>query len=56
VVFVVRGDKAEAVAVDAGGRIGDMVEILRGPQPGERVVLRPPENLQGGSAVKAGGK
>jgi HlyD family secretion protein len=56
VVFVVRGDKAEAMPLEAGDSIGDLVEILRGPQPGEKVVLRPAEKLRSGSVVRSGSK
>jgi RND family efflux transporter MFP subunit len=56
VVFVVKDGKLSEVAVETGETIGDLVEIRRGPQPGEQVVLRPLEKLHDGSAVKAASK
>lgn len=56
VVFVVRDDKVVEVPVETGAKIGDQVEIRSGPQPGEKVVLRPGAKLHDGAAVKAAGK
>ncbi|MEK6210148.1 MAG: efflux RND transporter periplasmic adaptor subunit [Pseudomonadota bacterium] len=56
VVFVVRGDKVAEVAVETGAKLGDLVEIRSGPQPGEKVVLRPSAKLHNGAAVKPAGK
>ena len=52
VVFVVKDGKLAEVPIETGAAIGDLVEIRRGPQPGEKVVLRPLEKLRDGSAVK----
>ena len=53
VVFVVKEGKLAEVPIETGVKIGDLVEIRRGPQPGEKVVLRPPEKLRDGGAVKS---
>ena len=53
VVFVVKEGKLVEVPIEAGAKIGDLVEIRRGPQPGEKVVLRPLEKLRDGAAVSA---
>ena len=53
VVFVVKEGKLAEVPIETGVMIGDLVEIRRGPQPGEKVVLRPPEKLRDGGAVKS---
>ena len=53
VVFVVKEGKLAEVPIETGAKIGDLVEILRGPQPGEKVVLRPLEKLRDGAAVKS---
>ena len=53
VVFVVKEGKLAEVPIETGAAIGDLVEIRRGPQPGEKVVLRPLEKLRDGSAVKS---
>ena len=52
VVFVVKEGKLVEMPIETGAKIGDMVEIRRGPQPGEKVVLRPHEKLRDGAAVK----
>lgn len=56
VVFVVRGGKVTEVPVETGAKMGDLVEIRSGPQPGEKVVLRPSAKLYDGAAVKPAGK
>lgn len=56
VVFVVRHGKVAEVPVETGTKMGDLVEIRSGPQPGEKVVLRPSAKLHDGAAVKPAGK
>ncbi|MEW5745390.1 MAG: efflux RND transporter periplasmic adaptor subunit [Nitrospirota bacterium] len=51
VVFVVREDRAVLTAVTLGSRIGDVVEVLSGVKPGDRVVVNPPEGLKSGAAI-----
>ncbi len=51
IVFVVKEGKLAEVPIETGAKIGDLVEILRGPRPGEKVVLRPLEKLRDGAAV-----
>ncbi len=53
VVFVVKEGKLSEVPIETGAKIGDLVEIRRGPQPGEKVVLRPLDKLRDGAAVKS---
>ena len=50
VVFMLRDDKARAVEVATGAKIGDLVEV-RGVKAGERVVLAPNGKVQDGTAV-----
>ena len=50
-VFVVRQTTVERRAVKVGGTDGDRVEITAGLQPGDRVVLSPPEGLKEGAKV-----
>ncbi|HUK56355.1 MAG TPA: efflux RND transporter periplasmic adaptor subunit [Nitrospiria bacterium] len=52
IVFAVRGDRAEEKPVEAGGAVGNLVEIQSGLQPGDRVVLNPPEGLHGGDRIR----
>ncbi len=41
VAYVVRDDRAHAVPVDTGERIGELVEIVKGVQAGDKVVAAP---------------
>jgi HlyD family secretion protein len=54
VVFVVRDGRIAEVAVEPGRRLGDLVEV-RSPalSAGDRVVLRPGEQLREGDRVRA---
>jgi len=56
VVFLVAGGRAEARAVRPGIRFGEWVEVAGGVQPGDRVVVRPPESLRGGARVRTEGE
>ncbi len=51
IVFRVTGERAVAVPVETGQALGDMLEIVRGVQAGERVVLAPPATLADGDRV-----
>jgi len=50
-VYVVRDDKAFAAAVETGEKIGELLEIVKGVKPGDKVVVRPPASLHDGAAV-----
>ena len=52
VAFVVRDDAARAVAVDLGDPLGRSIEVRSGLSTGDRVVLKPSQNLQTGTKVK----
>lgn len=52
VVYRVNADRAAETAVSVGGLLGDVVEVLDGLKPGEKVVLNPPKRLKNGSKVK----
>ena len=56
VVFVLKDGKVAEVPLETGAKMGDLVEIRRGPQPGDKVVLRPSEKLRDGAAVKSATK
>ena len=56
VVFVLKEGKVAEVPLETGAKIGDLVEIRRGPQPGDKVVLRPSGKLRDGAAVKSATK
>lgn len=52
VAYVIRADKAAEVPVTVGQELGDVVEVLDGLEPGQKVVLNPPKKLKNGSKVK----
>lgn len=56
VVFVVKGDKAVQTPVAIGAKLGEMVEVKSGVSAGERVVIRPADNLRDGSRIAAPAK
>ncbi|MDH3205550.1 MAG: efflux RND transporter periplasmic adaptor subunit [Gemmatimonadota bacterium] len=51
-VFAVAGGRAEVRAVQIGRRNEDRAEILEGVQPGDSVILFPPETVEDGVAVQ----
>jgi multidrug efflux pump subunit AcrA (membrane-fusion protein) len=51
-LFTVKGDIAKAVTVKTGRQFGDMIEILDGVKAGDKVVLKPADNLHDGSRIK----
>lgn len=51
-VFVVDGSRASFRLVEAAEAAGDVVEVLSGLVPGDRVVLDPPSTLTEGAAVE----
>jgi RND family efflux transporter MFP subunit len=52
VVFVVEQDRAQMRDIVTGRELGDVIEVVRGVKPGERVVVQPPDKLHDGDAVK----
>jgi RND family efflux transporter MFP subunit len=52
VVFVYADGKVARRAVTVGQAVGGEREVLSGVQPGERVVVSPPDGLEDGDAVK----
>ena len=56
VVFVIKDEKVTQVAVETGGKIGELLEIRAGLKPGDKVVLRPPDKLRDGVRVALPGK
>ena len=51
-VFQLKGDQVQEVFVDKGPPLGDLVQVTRGLQAGDKVVLNPPKGLKNGSRVK----
>jgi RND family efflux transporter MFP subunit len=52
IVFVVRGDRVERLAVKTGANDGDMIEVVSGLNPGDRVVTDGAATLTDGARVK----
>jgi RND family efflux transporter MFP subunit len=50
-VFVVRGDRAVETPVKTGEAIGDLLEVIEGVKPGDKVVADPPKKLRNGSKI-----
>ena len=53
VVFLINEGKAVETPIETGMEIGDMIEVVEGPKPGDKIVLRPGENLNNGDTVKS---
>ncbi len=51
VVYAVRDNRVVEVAIETGGKLGDMVEVVKGIQPGEKVVVKPLEKMRDGARV-----
>jgi multidrug efflux pump subunit AcrA (membrane-fusion protein) len=51
-VFRVDGDRVRAIRFVPGDRLGDVVSVRSGLQPGDRVVLDPPATLLDGALVR----
>jgi RND family efflux transporter MFP subunit len=51
IVFVVKNDHAERVAIKVGGNDADRMEVLAGLSAGDRVVVSPPPTMANGSLV-----
>lgn len=52
VAFQIKNGKAVMKPVVTGERIGDMVEIRSGLEPGDKIIENPPQNLRDGSKIK----
>ena len=51
-VFQLRGEQVQEVSIDQGPPLADLVQVTRGLQAGDKVVLNPPKGLKDGSRVK----
>jgi RND family efflux transporter MFP subunit len=56
VVYVLRGDRVEETPVTLGARIGDLVEVVSGVKPGERIATKPLDKLHDGTRIKTAEK
>lgn len=56
VAFIIRDGKAIETPIETGEKMGDMIEVLKGPSAGDKIILRPGENLDNGDNVRTGSK
>lgn len=52
IVFVIKEETVTETPVTLGGSVGNLVEVIDGVRAGDRVVLKPADNLHTGSRVK----
>ncbi|MBI5020309.1 MAG: efflux RND transporter periplasmic adaptor subunit [Ignavibacteriales bacterium] len=52
VAFVLKGQIIQEVTVVTGNKIGSLIEVKSGLNPGDKVILHPNEKLQSGASVK----
>jgi RND family efflux transporter MFP subunit len=55
-VYQLKGDQVQEVPIEKGPPLADLVQVVRGLQPGDKVVLNPPKGLKDGSRVKVAEK
>jgi RND family efflux transporter MFP subunit len=51
VVFAIRDGRAVQVVVETGDKVGELLELRSGVKAGDRLVLRPPDQLRDGARV-----
>lgn len=51
VVFVIKDSKVAEAQIETGRTIGDMIEVVKGVAPGDKVVLKPSDRLRDGATV-----
>lgn len=51
VVFVLRGDRVVETPVELGEKLGELVEVIKGVTPGDKVVAAPTPQLHDGARV-----
>jgi RND family efflux transporter MFP subunit len=51
VVFLVREDRAVQKPIEVAGKLGELLEVSSGVEPGERVIADPPRQLNDGDRV-----
>jgi len=56
VVYVIRDNRVSAVEIQTAGRIGEMIEVVKGVAPGDRIVLKPTDKLRDGGPVSLSAK
>jgi RND family efflux transporter MFP subunit len=51
-VYVVKGDRAVETAITIGKQLGDMTEVLKGVEVGDKVVVKPLKKVKDGVRIK----
>jgi len=51
-VFLVKDSRAIETPIKTGEKMGDMVEVLDGIKPGDRIIAKPSERLKNGAKIK----
>ena len=51
VVYLVQGARAIETPIETGAKLGDAIEVLKGVEPGAKVVANPPEKLHDGDKI-----
>lgn len=51
-VFLIKDERAFETPIRLGKPLGEMVEVLEGVKPGEKIVFNPPKGLKHGSKIK----
>ena len=51
VVYVIKGNRVSEAQVETGRAIDGMIEVVKGVEPGDKVVLKPSGKLRDGAAV-----
>tara|TARA_Y100001936_G_scaffold252770_1_gene314011 strand:+ start:9174 stop:10391 length:1218 start_codon:yes stop_codon:yes gene_type:complete len=51
-IFLIKEKRVIKIPIETGRKIGNMIEILTGPKPGDKIVLNPDNNLETGDIVK----
>ena len=54
--FVVLEGRVRQTVIEAGGKLGELIEIRKGLNPGDKVVTKPDARLRDGAAVAVPGK
>jgi RND family efflux transporter MFP subunit len=52
VAFLIQGERVQMVSLEVGEPVGNLIEVKKGLQPGDRLVLNPPEGLTAGDRVR----
>lgn len=52
IVFFLKDNHAVELTVKTGEKLGDLIEVVDGIKPGDRIIAKPPDKLKNGTRVK----